>query len=282
VATADDHARDKSRAMWGVAGTIAVLAVVGIGLTAGWIPVSAGQIADGVGYILLLVVVALFGWLLFGGTWTKEERGRLYVIFSFFLAYALFSSVFEQAGSTLNLFAERDSHNEIFGYAFPSSWYQSTNPILIFILAPMFAWLWVRLGPREPSSPMKLSWGLLGAGIGFLILVPAANIAAAGTPVSPAWLTATYFVHTVAELCLSPVGLSSMTKLAPARIASLVMGIWFLGVSVGNYAAGQLGGLYESLPLPALFGRVGMFAVVCGVIMLLLAPTLKRMMGGVK
>jgi POT family proton-dependent oligopeptide transporter len=280
--SAEEHARDVRRASWGVGGTVAVLAVAGVGLAAGWIPITAGQIANGMGYVLLLVTAGVLGWLLFGGNWTHEERGRLYVIFAFFLAYALFSSVFEQAGSTLNLFADRDSHNEILGYAFPSSWYQATNPILIFILAPVFAWLWVRLGPREPSSPVKLSWGLLGAGLGFLLLVPAAKIAATGTLVSPAWLTATYFIHTVAELCLSPVGLSSMTKLAPARIASLVMGIWFLGVSVGNYAAGQLGGLYESLALPSLFGRVGLFAVITGVIMLLLSPSLKRMMGGVK
>jgi len=277
----DQHARDRQRAAWGVGGTLIVLAIAGLGLAFGWFPVSPGQIADAIGFLLLAVTVGLFGWLLFGGSWTREERGRLYVIFAFFAAYALFSAVFEQAGSTLNLFAERDSRNEIFGYAFPSSWYQSTNPILIFILAPLFAWLWVRLGPREPSSPAKLSWGLLGAGLGFLLLVPAANIAATGTLVSPGWLTATYFIHTVAELCLSPVGLSSMTKLAPARIASLVMGIWFLGVSVGNYAAGQLGGLYESLPLPALFGRVGLVAVAAGIIMLLLSPRLKRMMAGV-
>ncbi|MCC7254296.1 peptide MFS transporter, partial [Hyphomicrobium sp.] len=282
AATPDAHARDVRRAGWGVSITVAGLAVVGTGLALGWIPVSPGQIADAVGYLLLLLTVALFGWLLFGGGWTREERGRLYVIFAFFVAYALFSSVFEQAGSTLNLFAERDSRNEIVGYAFPSSWYQSTNPILIFILAPVFAWLWVRLGEREPSSSVKLSFGLLGAGLGFLLLVPAANIASSGTLVSPMWLTATYFIHTVAELCLSPVGLSSMTKLAPARIASLVMGIWFLGVSVGNYAAGQLGGLYESLPLPTLFGRVGLFAVIAGIVMLLLARRFTRLAGGVK
>jgi POT family proton-dependent oligopeptide transporter len=156
------------------------------------------------------------------------------------------------------------------------------NPILIIVLAPVFAWLWVRLGERDPPSSVKLSVGLLGAGLGFLVLVPAAHLAASGTAVSPMWLTATYFIHTVAELCLSPVGLSSMTKLAPTRVASLVMGIWFLGVSVGNYAAGQLGGLYESLPLATLFGRVGMFAVLAGIVMLVMSRKFTRLAGGVK
>jgi POT family proton-dependent oligopeptide transporter len=124
--------------------------------------------------------------------------------------------------------------------------------------------------------------GLLGVGLGFLILVPAAHIATSGTLVSPMWLVSTYLIHTIAELCLSPVGLSSMTKLSPPRIVSLMMGVWFLAASVGNYIAGQLSGLYESLPLPTLFGRVGLFAIVAGVIMLVFAPKFTKMMHGVR
>jgi POT family proton-dependent oligopeptide transporter len=129
---------------------------------------------------------------------------------------------------------------------------------------------------------VKFAIGLVGVGLGFLILIPAAQIAATGRLVSPLWLTATYLIHTLAELCLSPVGLSSMTKLAPGRIVSLVMGVWFLGAAVGNYIGGQLGGLYGSLPLTALFGRVGLFAVVVGLVMLAFAPRLTRLMGGIR
>ena len=274
--------RLERRALWGIGGCLAALALFGAGLAMGWLPVTAGQVADALGYVLVLVTVALFGWLFLSGGWTREERRRLYVIGVFFLAYALFSSIFEQAGSTLNLFAERESRNVVFGYNFPSSWYQATNPIFIILLAPVLAWLWVRLGRHDPSGPVKFSIGLLGVGLGFLILVPAARISASGTLAGPGWLTTAYLVHTIAELCLSPIGLSSMTKLAPARIASLVMGIWFLGASVGNYMAGQLGGLYESLPLTALFGRMGLFAVAAGALMLVSAPLLKRMMGGAR
>jgi proton-dependent oligopeptide transporter, POT family len=248
----------------------------------GWLPLTAGQVADGAGYLLLAITVVFFAWLFLDREWTPEERGRLYVIGVFFLAAALFWSVFEQAGSTLNLFADRSSRNVLFGYAFPSSWYQSTNAIFIIVLAPVVGWLWLRLGRHDPSSPVKFSVGLLGVGLGFLLLIPAAQVAATGTLVSPMWLTTTYLVHTVAELCLSPVGLSSMTKLAPARIVSLMMGVWFLGASVGNYIGGRLGGLYESLPLATLFGRVGLFAIVSGVLMLILAPRFTKLMGGVR
>ncbi len=270
------------RAIWGVGGTLALLAIFSVSIVKGWLPISAGQVADGAGYLLLIVTVLFFAWLFIGGTWTPEERGRLWVIAVFFLAAALFWSVFEQAGSTLNLFADRNSRNEFFGRTFPSSFYQSANAIFIIILAPIVGWVWLKLGRRDPPSPFKFAIGLLGVGLGFLLLVPAAHIAATGTLVSPMWLITTYLIHTIAELCLSPVGLSSMTKLSPPRIVSLMMGVWFLAASVGNYIAGQLSGLYESLPLSSLFGRVGLFAIVAGVVMLVFAPKFTKMMHGVR
>ena len=122
----------------------------------------------------------------------------------------------------------------------------------------------------------------MGVGAGFVILVPAATLAASGSLVTPYWLIATYFIHTCAELCLSPVGLSAMTKLAPARILSLMMGVWFLGASVGNYIGGRVGGLYESLPLTQIFGVVGAFGIAAGIVMLLCSGPLKKLMGEVK
>ncbi len=120
--------------------------------------------AEAVGYLLLIVTVGFFAWLFLRSTWTPEERGRLYVIGVFFLAAALFWSVFEQAGSTLNLFADRSTRNEIAGVAFPSSWFQSVNALFIIALAPVFAWLWLTLGSREPASPTKFAVGLIGVG----------------------------------------------------------------------------------------------------------------------
>jgi POT family proton-dependent oligopeptide transporter len=231
---------------------VVILAVLGVGAYAGTIPITAVQIADGAGYFLLILTLAFFGWLFFSGGWTPQERKQLYVIGVLFLAAALFWSVFEQAGSTLNLFADRDTNNVVFGYEYPSSWFQSLNSAFIFILAPAFAWLWVRMGRagKEPSSPAKFAFGLVFVGLGFAILIVAAQLSAHGVKVSPMWLTVTYLLHTIGELTLSPVGLSAMTKLAPARIAGLVMGVWFLATSVGNYIGGRVSGFYESAPLP--------------------------------
>src|SRR5262249_28925222 len=155
--------------------------------------------------------------------WTREERKRLYLIFVFFIAAALFWSIFEQAGSTLNLFADRSTNNTIMGRPFPSSWWQSFNALGIIVFGPVFAWLWVTLGTRQASTPAKFGVGLIGVGLGFIVLIPAAQIAATGAKVGVIWLTLTYLIHTWSELSLSPVGLSAMTKLAPARIVGLMM-----------------------------------------------------------
>ncbi len=238
------------------------------------------QVTGAYRYVLITIIVGFFAWLFGANTWNAEERGRLIVISVFFAASALFWSVFEQAGSTLNLFADRSTRNEIFGYGFPSSWFQSVNAFFLVVFAPVFAWLWITLGSRQPSSPAKFSFGLMFAGLGFLVLVAPAQAAGTGALVSPLWLIVTYLLHTWGELCLSPVGLSSMTKLAPTRIVSLMMGVWFMGTSVGNYLGGQMAGLYESMPLPNLFGAVGLFGFLAGVLMLLCSRMLTRMMHG--
>jgi POT family proton-dependent oligopeptide transporter len=166
---------------------VAALVAFGVAVYTGALAISATQVADGAGYFLLIVTVGFFGWLFFGGDWTPEERKRLYAIGIFFLAAALFWSVFEQAGSTLNLFADRDTRTELLGWDFPSSWFQSLNSLYIIALAPVFAWLWVRLGSKEPSTASKFAVGLIFVGAGFAILVVAARLSAQGIQVSPMW-----------------------------------------------------------------------------------------------
>jgi POT family proton-dependent oligopeptide transporter len=261
----------------GVAGGLVVLAVI-LAAT-GVMPVSPTMVADAAGYLLLVTTVIFFGWLFFAGQWTPAERGRLYVIGIFFLAAALFWSSFEQAGSTLNLFAARDTRTVLFGWDFPSSWFQSVNAVFIIAFAPVFAWLWLRLGPREPSSPVKFSIGLMLVGAGFIVMALAAQAAANGVKVSPNWLMVTYLLHTFGELCLSPVGLSSMTKLAPARVGGLMMGVWFLGASVGNFIGGRLASFYEAWPLTQLFGVVAAFGIASGLLLLACSPAMKRLIG---
>ena len=141
----------------------------------------------------------------------------------------------------------------------------------------MFAWLWVKMARNEPSTTSKFSWGLVFVGLGFAILIPVAG----GASVSPWWLTLTYLLHTVGELCLSPVGLSAITKLAPARIAAFMMGVWFVSISVGDFIGGRAASVYESFPLPALFGLVAGVCIVAGVLLVFLIRPMKTLMGGV-
>ena len=274
-------ARQKRDAtMWIGAGS-AMLILFGLGVYTGVVPVTAKQIADAAGYVLLGLSVGFFAWVFLSGGWTRTERNHLFVIGVLFVGYALFAAVFEQAGSTLNLFADRNTENSVFGFSYPSSWFQSANPLFVIAFAPLFAWLWIRLARqgKEPGAPAKFAVGLLLVGLGFAVLIPPAGMSQAGALVGPGWLTLTYLLHTWGELALSPVGLSAMTKLAPVRIGGLVMGVWFLGTSVGNYVGGRVSGFYESMSLPNLFGAVAGFAIVAGIVFLIFARPLNRLSG---
>lgn len=260
----------------------AILAVTaGLASGAYLFSLSIERIADLLGTVLLLLVVAVLASLLFRGSPDAYERRRLAVVCILFGISALFWSSFEQAGSTLNLFAEKNTNNIIFGYDMPSSWYQSFNSIFLVILAPVFAALWIKMGDKQPSVPAKFTLGLLFVGLGYIWLVGGALGSAGGAKVSPIWLTGTYLLHTIGELCLSPVGLSAMTRLAPPRMGGFIMGVFFLSISAGNYIGGRVAGLYESFPLPQLFGIVGAFSiVVAGLFALFLKPVAAMMERG--
>ena len=271
-------ATDRDRRTLGIAS--AVLAGAIGTLFAMRVPLD--KVADGFAGLLLIAVIVTFGGLILSRDFTPVEKKRIYVILILFVASAVFWAIFEQAGSTLNLFAERSTNNTLFGFAFPSSWFQSLNSGFIYILGPVLAWLWVRLGDRDPSLVTKFAFGLLCAGGGFLVMMLAARAAGETGKVGPEWLATVYMIHTVGELCLSPVGLSAITKLAPARIAGLTMGVWFLSISVGNFFAGRMASFYESMPLEKLVGYAGMTGVAVGVLLLLISKPVTRLMGGVK
>jgi POT family proton-dependent oligopeptide transporter len=277
------HSRLRGRILIGLAAAIVLACLSAAMQAAGLLEISIERITSIVGYSLLIVPVVYFGYFFTNRHWSGVEKKRLGAILLFFLFAALFWSAFEQAGSSLNLFAERFTRNEILGFAFPASWLQSVNSIFIILLAPVFAWLWVTMGSREPSSPAKFSIGLFFVGLGFLVVACAAMLSGpAGVRVSPWWLITLYLCHTIGELCLSPVGLSTMTKLAPPRVVGQMMGIWFLALSVGNFIGGQVAGLFETLPLPKLFGAVVAVTMACTVICVIMIKPIRGLMGGVR
>lgn len=266
----------------------AICAIVAIGAAmafvhlTGILPLTPILLVNSAGVVLLAIVVALFAWMLLGGDWTPVERKRLGAILVLFIAASLFWSAFEQAGSSLSLFADRSSDNVILHFAFPASWYQSLNSLFIVAVAPLLAWLWVRLGSRQPSSPAKFALGLVFVGLGYVVLVFGALLSAHGAKVSPLFLVVTYLMHTFGELCLSPVGLSAITKLAPARVGSFMMGVWFISISIGDYLGARLTSFYGALPVPTLFGIVAGFSLVAGIAMFMIARPVTRLMGGVR
>ncbi|MBK5296312.1 MAG: peptide MFS transporter [Vicinamibacteria bacterium] len=214
---------------------------------------------------------------------TSDEWTRIGAIVVFFLFAAIFWGAYEQAASTLSLFGDRYTRHEVFGFSFPSSWFQTVQPVAVILLAPIFAWLWLRLGRLEPSSPAKFAFGLAFVGIAFLMLIPAASMAQSGDGirVSPWWLIAALFVTEFGELCVSPVGLSLVTKLSPVRLVGLMMGVWFLSNSAGNKLAGWSAGFFGSVPLTEIFGTVAAVTIGASVVMFLLVRPVRKMMGGV-
>jgi POT family proton-dependent oligopeptide transporter len=209
---------------------------------------------------------------------TGQEIRRLSVIGILFFFSILFWTAFEQGGSSFNLFADRHTDTNVLGFNFPSGWFQSVNSFFILALAPFFSWLWVRWGDRQPSSAAKFSFGLLFLGLGMAVITLASSMIGSGK-VGPMWLVAVYFFHTVGELCLSPVGLSTVTKLAPARMVGLMMGVWFFSVSLGNKMAGWAAGFYQddASALVRLYGALTVATLAGAVTLLLLTPSIGRL-----
>jgi POT family proton-dependent oligopeptide transporter len=216
-----------------------------------------------------------------GLRFTSQEWMRIGAILILFAVATIFWGAYEQAGSTLTLFAERHTRLEVFGVSFPSSWFQTVQPIFVILLAPVFAWLWIRLATREPSVPAKFGLGLLFMSLSFFVLVPAGLMASGeGVRVSPWWLVASYAISELGELCVSPVGLSAVTKLAPVRILGLMMGVWFLSNAFGNKLAGYAAGFVSSMPLQQLFGTVAGILAVAAIVMFVLLKPIRSLMAG--
>jgi proton-dependent oligopeptide transporter, POT family len=261
--------------------TVAVLAVAGV------ITLDANAIATAASWLIGLLAVAYFTYLIFFAGLTRVERNRAYVLIALFIGCAIFFAGYEQMGASFNLFAQRYTDRHIFGYEIPAGVLQAVNPFLVIVFAPIIAAVWLALGRRnrDLSAPAKFAAGLIFLGLGFLVMYVAAGYVLGGHKVLMTWLVATYLLHTWGELCLSPVGLSSMTKLVPTRFVGQVLGVWFMATALGTNLAGQLSGDYDASrleSLPALFMKIFWWGAIGGGLMLLLTPMLKRLMPGVK
>ena len=267
-APAADHQRPWERLALVALGTIALLALMMKSDEYAWLAYAI--------YSLPILVVLYFG--IFR---RDDDSKRIAAIGVFFIAAVLFWAVFEQAGTTLTLFADELTRTELLGQPFPSSWFQSVNALFVIALAPVFAWLWVALGTRQPAVAVKFVLGLVFLGLSFALMVPAAQGIVDGK-VSPWWLIGVYFLQTLGEMCLSPVGLSTMSKLAPARLTGLVLGVWFLATALGNKLSGTLSAGFSSKDPVALANFFRDQAIVVGVmalVLLALAPWVRHLMG---
>ena len=284
-----DEAKDAAfrRKGWiGVAVAMAILAyfvITGLSGVTQFDPVRISELAT---YFILSIVAAYFAYIFAFGKLDTVEKKRVVVIIILFLGISMFWSGFEQAGSSLNLFANRYTQFEFSWVSIPSSWMQSVNSLFIITFAPFFAWMWVWLGKRNlnPSTPLKFGFGLVLLGVGFGMMILASSIVASGELAMPTWLVLTYLFHTFGELAISPVGMSATTKLAPKKFVGQMMGIWFVGAALGNLIAGQVAGDFDANDLAAFPGQylnIVLFCVGAGLIFIVFTKPIRKLMGGI-
>ena len=276
------------RRLWhAIAWVTAALALL-VGLVAtGRVSFDPTHVARWTALAILAVTVAYFGYLLFLAGLDLAERKRVLVVLALFVSSALFWAGYEQAGSSMNLFAERFTDRMIGTFEIPAGWFQAPSSLYILLFAPAFSALWIFLGRRnlDPSAPAKFAFGLLLLGLGFLVMVGAATVVTSGRLAGPQWLLLAYLLHTFGELCLSPVGLSSVTKLAPPRFVGQMMGLWVLATSMGLLLAGLIAGRFDSQDLasmPRQYLEIAAVSLAAGAALLAIAGRVQRLAGGVR
>ncbi|KAA2254087.1 peptide MFS transporter [Solihabitans fulvus] len=256
-----------------LAALLLVLALTGV--------LSVHLVINTISTLSVVLPIVYFTWMLRSPKTNAIERSRLYAYIPLFLASVFFWFIQEQGSSVLAQYADQRVDLGGLGFTITSSWFQSVNPISIILLAPAFAALWVKLGGRQPSTPRKFAAGLFFAGLSFLVLVIPALLDGTGTKANPLWLAASLVLVTIGELCLSPVGLSATTKLAPKAFAAQTLGLWFMSDAAAQGVTAQVVGHYTAANEIAYFGIVGGVVAVAGVVVYLISPFIHRKMEGV-
>lgn len=250
-------------------------------------PVAFAQAS---GYVILTAVSLYIIYILLFENLNKEEKKKITAIAIFFVATTIFYAAYEQAGSSLNLFADRYTDLMVGAFEIPASWFQSVTAGFVLIFAPVFAWLWVWLSKRNlnPSTPVKLSLGLLFMSTGFFLMVGASAVVAGGAKPLPTWLIFTYMFHTFGEICLYPIGLSAVTKLTPPRLVGQMMGIYFTALAFGNLVAGLFAGQFDKQAIEAdpsllasLFGLVAKITLGAAIVVFILNKPIRKLMGNI-
>jgi POT family proton-dependent oligopeptide transporter len=259
----------------GVAAVVVVL-LLAVGLS-GLLP--AEHLAAVVVWICVAASVAYFTQMLRSPRIDRTERRRVLAFIPMFVASVAFWALYQQQSTVVALYADRQLDRDLFGWTMPASWVQSINPVFIIVLSGAFAVLWTRLGPRQPSTPMKFAAGTAVMGVAFLLFLPMADPAPHSAPLLG--LVGVLLVFTLAELLLSPVGLSLSTKLAPRAFRTQMVSLWFLSTAIGTALAGQLAGSYSEDSQATYFGVLGSIAVVLGLVLALVTPAIRRLMSGV-
>ncbi len=278
---AGDDAAYKRRAWLGVSTALAVIGILLIGGLTGLIRYDAVSLSQNASYAIVLVTAAFFAYVLGLGGLNSAERGRVIVIAVLIFAATVFWAGFEQAGSSLNLFAERYTVRDFGNFTVPATWFQSLNAGFILILAPLYSMLWLALATRklDPNPILKMAMGLIMLGLGFAVMIFAAQLVVQGDTVLPTWLIFTYLLHTMGELALSPVGLSAVTKLSPRRYVGQMMGAWFLAASLGAILAGLIAGEFRAdaiETMPGLYTQIVLTSVGIGLLLVVVSIVFKR------
>jgi POT family proton-dependent oligopeptide transporter len=255
------------------------------------IPLDPIAIARVLGYVIPISAIAYFIYVLLFQNLNNHERKKVTAIAVFFIATGLFYAGYEQQGSSLNLFAERYTNMFIGDFEMPASWLQTAPPVFVILFSIAFAWLWVWLEKRKlnPSTPVKMSFGLIFMGLGYAVMLGASLIVIGGDKPLPTWLIITYLLHTFGEICLYPVGLSAVTKLAPKKLSAQLMGVFFIALAYGNLIAGLFAGEFDRNAIEAdpsllldLFGVVMKVMLISGIIVLILSKPIRKLMGDIR
>lgn len=239
------------------------------------------ELAESVAIIFTAVFFLYFAAIYFRGNLDAREKRGMLALLLVCVASACFWSGFEQAGSTLNLFAQDYTDRMVGNFEIPTGWFGSANALFIVVLTPFFAALWINLGKRmvTPAYGIKCAVGLMIMASGFIVMYFAAQIAASGLKAAPFWLILVYFLHTVGELCLSPIALSAVSKLSPSRFIGQMMGVFVLTYSIGNIIAGLLAGSFDPnnvAEMPSLYMQIATFSIGIGAVIILIGMFTKK------